>query len=82
MNNLKSLILEELEDDVKKEDELIKKLEEKRSGTLFAKSTITGGAFSTAARNSCDKEISEIENQINNVKQRSAWKRKMLSKYN
>ena len=81
MNGLKQKLLKELEGEVAKENAEIKRLKDDISGEMFAKSTVTGGLFSNAARNACDKRANAARNKINIIEQRSAWKKEMLSKY-
>lgn len=78
---LKGQIRQELMDVVKKKKAVIKELEETVSSEMFLRSTVTGGAFSTAARNACDARANAARQKIAVVKEGMAWQEEMLNKY-
>ena len=52
--DLRTQILQELKEASDKEQEQMKKLSDDISAEMFAKSTVTGGAFANSARKACD----------------------------
>lgn len=68
-------------DVVKKKKAVIKELKETVSSEMFLRSTVTGGAFSTAARNACDARVNAARQKIAVVKEGMAWQEEMLNKY-
>lgn len=78
---LKDQIRQELMDAVEKKKAIIKELEETVRSEMFFRSTVTGGAFSTAARNACDARANAARQKITVVKAGMAWQEEMLNKY-
>lgn len=80
-HSLRVQILKELTESVEKKRKAIKELDEKVSSEMFLKSTVTGGAFSTAARNACDSRAAAARQQANLIRSQNAWGEEMLTKY-
>lgn len=64
-----------------KKKAVIKELEETVSSEMFLRSTVTGWAFSTAARDACDARANATRQKIAVVKAGMAWQEEMLNKY-
>lgn len=78
---LKNQIRQELMDTVKKKKAAIKELEETVRSEMFLRSTVTGGALSTAARKACDARANAARQKIAVIKASMAWQEEMLKKY-
>ncbi|MCI6958092.1 MAG: hypothetical protein SPI15_08655 [Candidatus Faecousia sp.] len=76
---------EQLLSELQKQNEIaqaaIKEQEEIISAEAFARSTITGGPFSSTARSACDSRMQAASTQKNRLQQENAWISEMLSKY-
>ena len=76
---------EQLLSELQKQNEIaqaaIKEQEEIISAEACARSTITGGPFSSMARSACDSRMQAASTQKNRLQQENAWISEMLSKY-
>lgn len=79
--NLRSQILKELREASTKEKNEIKKCKEKISTEMFLSSTVSGGAFSTLARNACEESANSARQRMEKLEAENKWKSKMLNKY-
>ena len=78
---LREQLLSELQKQNEIAQEAIKEQEEIISAEAFARSTITGGPFSSTARSACDSRMQAASTQKNRLQQENAWISEMLSKY-
>lgn len=81
IHSLRVQILKELTESVEKKRKAIKELDEKASSEMFLRSTVTGGAFSTAARNACDSRAAAAQQKASLIRSQNAWGEEMLKKY-
>lgn len=78
---LREQLISELSQQNEVAQEEIKKLEADISAEAFAMSTVTGGAFASAARSACQNRMQAASTKKERVKQQNAWISEMLSKY-
>lgn len=79
--NLKQQLLHELRVQNEEAKAAIAKLEDEIEAEYFARSTITGGAFSTTARNACDNRAQIAANRKNALVAKNKWVSEMLAQY-
>lgn len=79
---LREQILQELREEAAKADAKIKDYDDTIHAEMFARSTITGGPFSNAARSACETRAQQARNQKAAVERSISWIKEMLAKYN
>ena len=78
---LREQLLAELRQQNEIAQETIKRLKEQINSEAFARSTVNGGAFASAARDACDKRIQNATQAKNRIEQQNKWISEMLSLY-
>lgn len=78
---LRQQLLQELRTQDEEAQTAIAKLKEEIEAEYFMRSTITGGAFSTSARNACDNRAQIATNRKNALIAKNKWVSEMLSQY-
>lgn len=80
-NDLKSQVIEELEDFLEQKQKILDQQQRTMDAAMTAKGTIIGGAFSNAARVSCDRRYDEAKRNYDNLKASLKWYEAMREKY-
>ena len=78
---LRQQLLQELRAQGEEAKAAIAKPKEEIEAEYFMKSTITDGAFSTTARNSCDNRAQIAANRKNALVAKNKWVSEMLAQY-
>lgn len=78
---LYDLIWTELKDEYDQKQTEIRRYREKIEDEMFLKSTVTGGLFSGAARNACDKRANEAAMKKRQLENEISWIKKTLDTY-
>ena len=80
-NDLKSQVIEELVDFLEQKKKILEQQQRTMDAAMTAKGTIIGGAFSNAARASCDRNYEQAKKLYDDVKSSMKWYETIYEKY-